>query len=139
MAEYGVPSSQGSVQPRPSAAPAFYRVSEGSQLAGVCVGLEIAGRGSATNWRLLFVVGSIFLWLPLIVYLVMAIALPKYSTKREALAASSQGSSLPPGSLNHLSGSETLEEELLRLKKMLDQGLITNDEHQRLRSKVLGI
>jgi phage shock protein PspC (stress-responsive transcriptional regulator) len=139
MVEYGTPSTQRHTPLSPNAAPALYRVGEGSQWAGVCVGLETAGRGSASNWRLLFVIGSIFIWFPLIAYVVMAVALPKYATKREALAASKQGSSGSPISANAYSISASLEEELSRLKKMLDQGLITKDEHQKLRAKALGL
>ena len=42
----------------------IYRVREGSNLAGVCTGLEAAGKGSAGGWRLLFILGDYLLFSP---------------------------------------------------------------------------
>ena len=51
-------------------------VKKGKVLFGVCKGLEASGKGSALIWRIIFVVTSISLWLPIFVYIGMAMLLP---------------------------------------------------------------
>lgn len=131
MAKYGKPAQQtGNMALSP---PTLFRVGEGAQLAGVCVGLETAGKGSALNWRLLFAVGSVFLWVPLIAYIVLAIVLPKYPTRKAALAATAK--SLPEVKLD----SSYIKEELNKIKQMREEELISEEEYKKLRSKTLGI
>ncbi len=51
-------------------------VKKGKVVFGVCKGLEAAGKGSAFWWRLIFVVLTLIAWLPLFVYIGMAIFIP---------------------------------------------------------------
>ena len=49
-----------------------------------CSGLAATGSGMTTVWRLIFVVRPLIGWLPLIVYLGIAVALPEVSSDEEA-------------------------------------------------------
>ena len=109
------------------------RVAEGKQLAGVCSGLEVAGKGSATAWRLLFLGTSLLSGVGVLVYIGMVVALPTVPTKKAALKKS--GVEALPGTLS----VEGVEANLERLTAMQKKGLITPDEYQQLRKKELGL
>lgn len=111
----------------------IYRVKEGSQLAGVCSGLEVAGKGSATGWRLLFVLGSVFAFFPIIIYFALALAWPMAKTKK--IAAEKAGVE----SFNESSELPKLEESLSKLIEMKEKDLISEAEYLKLRKKALGI
>ena len=113
----------------------FVRVKQGAVFAGVCSGLDARGNGSKTLWRLAFVVGTLVAWFPLIAYVFMAIALPQVSSVNDAKTQSqiAEGGGIP------LPEKGSLESELERLQKMLKEGLIEEDEYQKLRKKILGL
>lgn len=116
----------------------LYRVKEGAIFAGVCQGLEASGRGSAVAYRLLFSFGTLFILLPLFIYIVMGISIPVANKKQ--LDQLKQAAS--DGQLEDLEPDEQLGQvqvQLEKIQKMKDDSLITNEEAEKLRAKVLGI
>ena len=111
----------------------IYRVKEGSQLSGVCSGLEAAGKGSATGWRLLIVFGSLFAFFPAFIYFACALTWPMAKTKR--IAAEKAG----VNGFNETSELPGLEANLSKLIEMKSKGLISEDEYLKMRHKELGI
>ena len=111
----------------------IYRVRQGSNLAGVCTGLEAAGKGTASGWRLLFVLGGLFTVFPLLVYPALALSWPEVRTKKEAQAKAGLAGSEAPSPLIGV------EANLSRLVEMKEKGLITADEFALMRKKELGI
>jgi hypothetical protein len=116
----------------------LYRVKEGAILAGVCQGLEASGRGSAVAYRLLFVFGSIFYLVGIIIYIVMGISIPVANKKqldqlKEAVSDGQFDSLDPEAQLGQV------KVQLEKIQKMKDSNLITDEEAARLRAKVLGI
>lgn len=111
----------------------IYRVRQGQQLAGVCTGLEAAGKGSAVCWRLLFVVGGFLTFLPLLIYPALALSLPVVKTKKEAQAKAGIADTEESYALTGV------EANLSRLVQMKEKGLITEDEFSQMRKKELGI
>ena len=119
----------------------IYRVQERSNLAGVCIGLESAGKGSATAWRLVFVVGSLIAGIPVLIYPVLALAWPQVKTVKEAQIkagiASEEGLAASQENANQkLTG---VEANLSRLVDMKEKGLITEEEFSKMRKKELGL
>ena len=111
----------------------IYRVRQGSNLAGVCTGLEAAGKGTAGGWRLLFVLGGLFTFIPLLIYPALALSWPEVRTKKEAQAKADIGDSEAAPALTGV------EANLSRLVEMKEKGLITEDEFAKMRKKELGI
>ena len=111
------------------------RVSQGAVFAGVCSGLGARGNGSATAWRLAFVVTTLVAWFPLIIYIGMAVALPQVASVDEA----KRKSQITDGGGSPLPEKGTMESELERLQKMRNEGLIEEDEYRQMRKKVLGL
>ena len=111
----------------------IYRVKEGTQLAGVCSGLEAAGKGSAAGWRLLFLVGGFFTFFPIVIYFALALAWPMAKTKE--MAAGKVG----VNSVNQISELPGLEANLMKLVEMKEKGLISEVEYAKMRKKELGI
>ena len=60
------------------------RIKQGAVLSGVCKGLEVSGRGSASSWRILFVISTLIIWLPAFIYAGMAIAIPMKENEDDA-------------------------------------------------------
>ncbi len=120
------------------------RVKEGAKLSGVCIGLEACNRGSATAWRLFFVIVGTFFFLPIAVYIGMAIALPQVATVEEAkkgnrkLSASSNSGTARVTASADLSETESkLEKELSYFKQLHERNLISAEEYDKLRKKAL--
>ena len=111
----------------------IYRVQEGSQLSGVCSGLEAAGKGSATGWRLLIVLGTLFAFFPAFIYFACALTWPMAKTKK--IAAEKAGTKL----FNETSELPGLEANLTKLVEMKEKGLISEGEYLKMRHKELGI
>ena len=117
----------------------LYRVQEGSQLSGVCAGLEASGRGGAKGWRALFVVGSLFYFVGVFIYIGMAISVPLVKKKRDAQRLTGTQEDPEVQGLEDQPDVHEVEEELTKLSSMKERGLISEDEHSALRKKVLGI
>ena len=111
----------------------IYRVKEGSNLAGVCTGLEAAGKGTAGGWRLLFVLGGLFTFIPLLIYPALALSCPEVRTRREAKEKAGLAESEEAPSLTGV------EANLSRLVEMKEKGLINEEEFAKMREKELGI
>ena len=111
----------------------IYRVKEGSQLSGVCTGLEVAGKGSAIGWRLMFFFGSLFAVFPIFIYCGLALVWPMAKTKK--LAAEKAGIK----SYNEVSDLPQLEANLSKLNELKEKGLISEAEYLEMRKKELGI
>ena len=117
----------------------IYRVQEGSQLAGVCAGLEASGRGGAGGWRALFVVGSLFYLVGVFIYIGMAISLPLVQKKKDAQRLTKTPVDTDAETLGSGLDVHEVEEELTKLSSMKERGLISEDEHSVLRKKALGL
>ena len=100
------------------------RVKEGAVVCGVCKGLEVSGRGSAKGWRILFIVSTLFVWLPAFVYAGMAILIPLKNNEDE---------------IKNSDDINQIEVELERLQTMKDKGLITDEEFSKMKEKTLQI
>ena len=115
----------------------LYRVKEGAVFSGVCQGLEVCGRGSAVAYRLLFFFGPIFWAIGLVIYIAMAISIPVASKEQIARLRedADDGSimALTPGGLDEVQG------KLAKIQEMKEKDLITGEEAEKLRAKVLGI
>ena len=111
----------------------IYRVKEGSQLSGVCSGLEAAGKGSATGWRLLIVLGSLVAFFPAFIYFACALTWPMAKTKK--IAAEKAGAKV----FNETSELPGLEADLSKLMEMKQKSLISESEYLKMRHKALGI
>ncbi|QNJ27258.1 pspC domain protein [Synechococcus sp. SYN20] len=120
------------------------RVKEGANLSGVCSGLEACDRGSATAWRLFFLlIGAVF-FLPIAVYIGMAIALPQVATveeakkgKRKMSLSSDSGSARVTASADLSETQSKLEKELSYFKQLHERNLISAEEYDKLRKKAL--
>ena len=104
-------------------------------MAGVCTGLEAAGRGSTGGWRLLFLISSICLGFPIFVYAALALSWPEVKTKEEAQAKAKAGTT----DSETVPGLTGIEANLSKLVAMKEKGLITEDEFAKMRKKELGI
>lgn len=120
------------------------RVKQGAQLAGVCVGLEACDRGPASAWRLAFGLGGIFLFLPIIAYIGLAIVLPQVATveeakkgKRKLSVSSNSGSPRVTGTADLSETQSKLEKELSYFKQLHERNLISAEEYDKLRKKAL--
>ena len=100
------------------------RVKEGAVVCGVCKGLEVSGRGSANGWRILFVVSTLFVWLPAFIYAGMAILIPLKNNEDD---------------IKNSDDINKIEVELERLQTMKDKGLITDEEFSKMKEKTLQI
>lgn len=128
------------------------RVKQGSVFAGVCTGLAARGNASADTWRVVFVISTLFVWIPLFVYIGMALALPQVASAGDAKRKGrlSYGGGTAPDDATKKSQATiedraplpeagAIEAELERLKKMRSEDLIDEDEYRQLRKKVLGL
>ena len=100
------------------------RVKEGAVVCGVCKGLEVSGRGSAKGWRIIFVVSTLFVWLPAFIYAGMAILIPLKNNEDD---------------IKNSDDINKIEVELERLQTMKDKGLITDEEFSKMKEKTLQI
>ena len=110
----------------------IYRVKEGSIFAGACSGLEASGKGTAVMWRLLFFFTGWFSFLGVIAYVALAIILPEGKSKKKVQELTKQDA------CEELSADE-IEMELSKLKSMLDNQIISEEEFHQLRKKALSI
>ena len=108
------------------------RIKQGAVLLGVCKGLEVSGRGSASSWRILFVVSTLIIWLPAFIYAGMAIAIPVKENEEDAnnSALENEKKSIAPNMTK-------IEGELERLQNMKEKGLITDEEYSKMRQNTL--
>jgi phage shock protein PspC (stress-responsive transcriptional regulator) len=115
----------------------LYRVRKGAIFSGVCKGLEACGRGNALAYRIVFVLGGLYV-IGIIVYVLMAASIPVATEEqlRELKEEDESGNSLD---LIQSSGLDRLEAKLSKIESMKNQNLITSEEAEKLRSKVLGI
>ncbi|MCT0219427.1 PspC domain-containing protein [Synechococcus sp. CS-1329] len=115
----------------------LFRVKEGAIVSGVCQGLEVCGRGSAIAYRLLFFFGSLFWLVGIFIYIAMAISIPvaskEHVRKLKTLSDSEDSPIFSP------TGLEETEARLLKIQTMKAQNLITAEEAEKLRAKILGI
>ena len=116
----------------------LYRVKEGAIFAGVCQGLEASGRGSAVVYRFLFVFGSIFYLIGIIIYIVMGISIP-VANKQQLDQLKQAASDDQLESLDPEAQLGQVQAQLEKIQKMKDGSLITEEEAEKLRAKVLGI
>ena len=127
------------------------RVKQGSVFAGVCTGLAARGNGSADTWRVVFVISTLFVWIPLFVYIGMAVALPQVASVNDAKKkrpltyggtasdTATEKSQVTIEDRSPLPEAGAIEAELERLKKMRNEDLIDEDEYRQMRKKVLGL
>ena len=116
----------------------LYRVKEGAIFAGVCQGLEASGRGSAVAYRLLFAFGSIFWLIGIVIYIVMGISIP-LATKEQLEQLKQAASGDDSNKLESGNMLDSVQVKLERIQKMKNDSLITDEEAEKLRAKVLGI
>ena len=110
--------------PAMSSSSHLVRVQEGAVVCGVCKGLEVSGRGSAKGWRIIFVVSTLFVWLPAFIYAGMAILIPLKNNEDD---------------IKNSDDINKIEVELERLQTMKDKGLITDEEFSKMKEKTLQI
>lgn len=115
----------------------LYRVREGSQVSGVCQGLEVCGKGKAIAYRLLFVFGGLYI-VGIVVYVVMAMSTP-VATKEDLRGLIEESESEESNPILQSSRLDQLEEKLSKIESMRTQNLITSEEAEKLRAKTLGI
>tara|TARA_B100000579_G_scaffold273175_1_gene225653 strand:+ start:282 stop:632 length:351 start_codon:yes stop_codon:yes gene_type:complete len=110
----------------------FVRIKHGAVISGVCKGLEVAGRGSASSWRVLFIVSTLIIWLPAFIYVGMALGIPMQENEEDAnnAALENEKKSIAPNMTK-------IEVELERLLNMKEKGLITDEEYSKMRQKTL--
>jgi phage shock protein PspC (stress-responsive transcriptional regulator) len=115
----------------------LYRVRQGAIFSGVCKGLEVCGRGNALAYRIVFVLGGLYV-VGIIVYVLMAASTPVATAEqlRELQEENESGNSLD---LIQSSSLDQLEAKLSKIESMKNQNLITSEEAEKLRAKALGI
>ena len=132
MATYGEATP---TAPRAARRPStqLLRVRKGQMVSGVCSGLEASGRGSAVALRLLFALVSWFALIGVVIYVVMAIAIPYASPEEEEMMEGKATTSNETGTL------DKIQTDLAKINSMKSQGLITEEEYEILRKKALGL
>jgi len=115
----------------------LYRVREGAIFSGVCQGLEVCGKGSALAYRIVFVLGGLYI-VGLIIYIIMAASTPM-ATKEQLRVLKEENDSEDPSTLIQASTLDQLEVKLAKIEAMKAQNLITPEEAEKLRAKALGI
>ena len=108
----------------------FFRVAEGKAFAGVCIGLEVAEKGTAVGWRLFFILTTIFTGFPLFIYIALAMSHPLVETEEEARRLQKKIPS--PTKASTADGEATpvlteIEANLSKLVAMKEKGLLTNE------------
>lgn len=115
----------------------LYRVREGAIFSGVCKGLEVCGRGNALAYRIVFVLGGLYI-VGIIIYIVMAASTPMASKEQLRILKEENESEDSPDLLQ-ASSLDQLELKLSKIEAMKSQNLITTEEADKLRAKALGI
>jgi len=115
----------------------LYRVREGAIFSGVCKGLEVCGKGNALAYRIVFVIGGLYI-VGLIIYIVMAASTPM-ATKEQLRSLKEENESEDSTDLLQPSSLDQLESKLSKIEAMKTQNLITAEEAEKLRAKALGI
>lgn len=115
----------------------LYRVREGAIFSGVCKGLEVCGKGNALAYRIVFVLGGLYI-VGIIIYIVMAASTP-VASKEQVRILKDESESESSSDLIQSSSLDQLESKLSKIEAMKSQNLITSEEAEKLRAKALGI
>jgi len=103
----------------------IYRVKEGKILFGVCSGLEASGRGDAWLWR----IAMLTLAWPLYPFLLAKKSVDTVNEAKELLKDNSR-----------LGGNvDKIEVELEKITAMKEKGLLSEEEYDQMRKKIMGL
>ena len=123
----------------------FYRVEEDKLLLGVCSGLG-AKNSSVLGWRIAFVISTVIFYFPVLIYVLLGICLPLVKKKNDLPQDLPQIEGTKENIVGNLVKDQIksfggdlnkIEVELEKINKMIEKNLITEEEANKLRKKIL--
>ena len=119
----------------------LYRVEENKLLLGVCSGLG-SQNSSVLGWRIAFVISTVIFFPFLLIYVLLGICLPLVKKKNDLPQIEGTRENILgtmfKDQIKSIGGDlNKIEVELEKINKMIEKNLITEEEANKLRKKIL--